>query len=138
MVERLHLRLFGQAVLAEAERGLLISHDVVKPRCPQQSGQPNPWGDLESVYAFSARDSQRLAGVVLHHVVKPVDRPAEFPLLCRVGPEFEREDFHEAIVQGRRVVYRVVDASLQERRSAAPDGKRARTDRLSPRSCPPA
>lgn len=63
--------------------------------------------DLEAVCLFIARDSPRYAELFAMRVFQATDRLATFPRMGRVVPELGREDIHEVIVQGYRIIYRL-------------------------------
>lgn len=67
---------------------------------------PQARADVEAIYAYIARDSERSADLVAARIVHAVDRLAEFPRSGRSVPELGREDVREVIRGHYRIVYR--------------------------------
>lgn len=62
--------------------------------------------DLQAIYDFAARDSERYAGFLVAKLVRAVDRLIEFPESGRVIPELSEVTIREIIVKPFRIVYR--------------------------------
>jgi addiction module RelE/StbE family toxin len=69
--------------------------------------------DLEAVCLFIARDSPRYAELFAQRAFRATDRLRDFPLSGRVVPEIGRNDIREVIVQGYRIIYRVLPNEVE-------------------------
>jgi toxin ParE1/3/4 len=70
------------------------------------------FADLESIYAFFARDSEHYARRIYMQITVAVDRLEMFPLSGRVVPEYARKDVREVIHSPYRIVYRVLEQEV--------------------------
>lgn len=64
--------------------------------------------DLDSICLFIARDAPRYSELFAERVFRATDRLGDFPRSGRMVPEVGREDIREFIVQGYRIIYRVL------------------------------
>ncbi len=68
---------------------------------------------MEAICLFIARDSPRFAEMFAHRVFIATDRLADFPYLGRVVPEISRDDIREFILQGYRIIYRILSDEVE-------------------------
>jgi addiction module RelE/StbE family toxin len=68
---------------------------------------PQALRDIESIRAYIAEDSPRVAELVVGRIVKAVDRLEVFPESGRKVPERNDPDVREVIESPYRIVYRV-------------------------------
>jgi toxin ParE1/3/4 len=66
---------------------------------------------LAEIEAYVARDNPAAAERLIDRLVEQAERLATHPLAGRVVPEWSRDDLREKIVDGYRVVYRVLTES---------------------------
>ena len=69
--------------------------------------------DVESIRAFIARDSPRYASLVAEHLVAAVERLGSFPRSGRIVPEFKDDRLREVIWGSYRIVYRLLDDTIE-------------------------
>ena len=69
--------------------------------------------DLDSICLFIARDAPRYAELFADRVFRATDRLERFPYSGRIVPEIGREEIREIIVQGYRVIYRVLPDAVE-------------------------
>src|SRR4051812_13682237 len=63
--------------------------------------------DLEGLYAYIARDSQRYADRFVEKLLYSIDKLASFPALGRRAEETDDESVRELIYRNYRIFYRV-------------------------------
>ena len=61
--------------------------------------------DVEQIEAYVARDSAVYAARLINGIIDAVEQLAEFPILGRQVPEFQREDLRELVHRAYRIVY---------------------------------
>ena len=64
--------------------------------------------DLAAIQLFIAQDSPHYSSVVVHRLIRAVDRLNEFPKSGRAVPEFEDQAVREIIERPYRIIYRLV------------------------------
>ena len=69
--------------------------------------------ELEETCLFLASDSIPAAERFAERVVQGTRRLGAFPRSGWIAPEFGREDIREIIVQGYRIVYRLVEDDVE-------------------------
>ncbi len=69
--------------------------------------------DLDSICLFIARDAPRYSELFAARVFRATDRLVDFPRSGRIVPEVGREDIRELIVQGYRIIYRVLADAVE-------------------------
>ena len=74
---------------------------------------PRAAQELVDICAAIARDSERAAEQFARRVIDATRRLESFPRSGRIVPEFGREDTREVVVQGYRVVCRLVSGDVE-------------------------
>jgi len=74
---------------------------------------PQARDDLQALYDYIAKDSQRYADMVVNQIIAAVGRLEHFPESGRVVPELHRSDLREIIWRSYRIVYRHKSDSAQ-------------------------
>jgi addiction module RelE/StbE family toxin len=64
--------------------------------------------DLAAIQLFIAQDSPHYSSVVVHRLIRAVDRLNHFPKSGRAVPEFEHQAVREIIERPYRIIYRLV------------------------------
>lgn len=64
--------------------------------------------DLAAIRVFIAQDSPHYSSVVIHRLIRAVDRLNNFPKSGRAVPEFEHQAVREIIERPYRIIYRLL------------------------------
>lgn len=64
-------------------------------------------GDVESIAAFIAQDSEAYAASVVRTIIQKTRRLSEFPYIGRVVPEFEDPSIREIFAYNYRIIYKI-------------------------------
>jgi toxin ParE1/3/4 len=81
--------------------------------------------DVEAIADYIAADSPTYAGIVVKNVVNQTQMPAKFPRARRKVPEFDDENVCELVVYSYRLIYRLQDDEVVNRRR---DSRQAHAD----------
>jgi len=73
---------------------------------------PQAVADLESIFAFVARDSEHYAALLVEGLVASVGRLGDFPQSGRAVPERQGTNLREVIDPPYRIVYCVAGAKV--------------------------
>jgi len=68
---------------------------------------PDAADDLQNIYDYIARDSQRFANSVVREIVELVERIPQFPHAGRIVPEYQNPAIRERIYKSYRIIYRI-------------------------------
>jgi toxin ParE1/3/4 len=74
---------------------------------------PQSLGDLDTIYAYIAKDSEHYAGLTIARIFSAVEQLIQFPHSGRIVPERDEPKIREVIVGRFRVVYRVQDELIE-------------------------
>lgn len=73
---------------------------------------PEALDDLERISGYIAKDSVFYAKAVVEKIVATVESIPEFPLIGRVVPEMNQENYRERFVHRFRVIYKLFDNEM--------------------------
>jgi plasmid stabilization system protein ParE len=64
-------------------------------------------GDIESIAAFIAQDSEAYAASVVRTIIQKTRRLSEFPYIGRIVPEFGDASIREIFAYNYRILYKI-------------------------------
>ena len=68
---------------------------------------PDAADDLQDIYDYIVRDSQRFASSVVREIVELAESIPQFPLAGRIVPEYQNPNLRERIYKSYRIIYRI-------------------------------
>jgi addiction module RelE/StbE family toxin len=68
--------------------------------------------DLEEIATYIAQDSEHYARSVIRTILQKSRKPADFPFIGRIVPEFADESIREIFAYSYRIVYKINDDEI--------------------------
>jgi addiction module RelE/StbE family toxin len=69
--------------------------------------------DLEIICEYISQDSEEYARLFAKRVLNAVESIPDFPYSGRIVPEYRKEFVREKLIMNYRIIYRVIDDSIE-------------------------